>query len=133
MASARANGTAPCGRLPRVKHLSGLANVLRGPAQPHVTRRDYFVRTANLRPRASKNGKPYIGEYHDEMTGEWLITGPKAARSRDYNHSTFCDLVISGLVGIVPRADDTSKSIRWCRRMLGIGSASTACRTTAAS
>ena len=50
------------------------------------------------------NGRPYIGEYHDEITGDWLITGPKAARSRDYNHSTFCDLVISGLVGLVPRA-----------------------------
>jgi hypothetical protein len=53
------------------------------------------------------NGKPYIGEYHDEVTGAWLITGPKAERSRYYNHSTFNDLIISGLVGIVPRADDT--------------------------
>jgi hypothetical protein len=53
-----------------------------------------------------KDGKPYIGEYYDEMTGDWLITGPKEARSRDYNHSTFCDLVIRGLVGIVPRDDD---------------------------
>jgi len=40
------------------------------------------------------------------MTGDWLISGPKAARSRDYNHSTFCELVIRGLVGIVPRDDD---------------------------
>ena len=40
------------------------------------------------------------------MTGNWLITGPKEVRSRDYNHSTFCDLVIRGLVGIVPRDDD---------------------------
>ena len=26
-------------------------------------------------------------------------------RGKDYNHSTFCDLVISGLVGVVPNAD----------------------------
>ena len=56
------------------------------------------------------DGKPYIGEYHDEITGDWLITGPKAARSRDYNHSTFCDLVISGLVGLVPRDEDDRRS-----------------------
>ena len=27
-------------------------------------------------------------------------------RGRDYNHSTYCDLVITGLVGLRPRADD---------------------------
>jgi hypothetical protein len=27
-------------------------------------------------------------------------------RGKDYNHSTFCDLVITGLVGLRPRADD---------------------------
>ena len=53
-----------------------------------------------------QNGKPCIGEYHDEQTGEWLITGPKAERSRHYNHSTFNDLAITGLVGLAPRADD---------------------------
>ena len=29
-------------------------------------------------------------------------------RGKDYNHSTFCDLVISGLVGLRPRADGTA-------------------------
>jgi hypothetical protein len=48
---------------------------------------------------------PYIGEYLDEKTGDWL-KGPNP-RSRFYNHSTFCDLVISGLVGLIPRADRT--------------------------
>ena len=27
-------------------------------------------------------------------------------RGRDYNHSTYCDLIITGLVGLRPRADD---------------------------
>ena len=45
-------------------------------------------------------GKPYIGEYLDETTGYWLMGDRE--RSRYYNHSTFCDLVINGLVGIRP-------------------------------
>jgi hypothetical protein len=47
-------------------------------------------------------GKPYIGEYLDETTGFWLKGDQE--RSRYYNHSTFCDLVISGLVGLRPQA-----------------------------
>lgn len=86
--------------------LNGLANVLRGPAQSFVTRRDYFQQLVTYSRSHQRDGTPYIGEYLDEVTGDWLITGPKAERSRYYNHSTFCDLVISGLVGIVPRDDD---------------------------
>jgi hypothetical protein len=51
-----------------------------------------------------KNGKPYIGEYQDEKNGEWLKGD--SPRSSFYNHSTFCDLVISDLIGIKPRADN---------------------------
>jgi hypothetical protein len=87
--------------------LDGLANLLRGPAQPYVSRRDYFEQLLTYARSHHRNGKPYLGEYLDELTGNWLITGPKAERSRYYNHSTFNDLVIGGLVGIVPRADDT--------------------------
>jgi len=49
-------------------------------------------------------GRPYIGEYLDESTGYWLKGDQE--RSRYYNHSTFNDLVITGLVGLVPLADD---------------------------
>lgn len=86
--------------------LDGLANLLRGPEQPFVTLRDYFEQLLTYVRSQQKDGKPYIGEYLDEMTGDWLITGPKAERSRYYNHSTLNDLVISGLVGIVPREDN---------------------------
>ena len=86
--------------------LGGLANVLRGPPQPYVTRDDFLAQMETYARAHQQNGKPYIGEYHDEQTGEWLITGPKAERSRHYNHSTFNDLIITGLVGLVPRADD---------------------------
>jgi hypothetical protein len=50
-------------------------------------------------------GKPYIGEYLDETTGYWLKGDQK--RSRYYNHSTFNDLIITGLVGLRPRQDET--------------------------
>lgn len=86
--------------------LNGLANLLRGPEQPYVSKRDYFEQLLTYARSQHRNGKPYIGEYLDELTGNWLITGPKAERSRYYNHSTFNDLVIGGLVGIVPRADN---------------------------
>lgn len=47
-----------------------------------------------------KRGIPYLGEYLDEVTGEWL-KGDNP-RSRYYNHSTFNDLVITGLIGLQP-------------------------------
>lgn len=49
-------------------------------------------------------GEVYIGEYQDEKTGEWLKGDHP--RSRFYNHSGFCDLVISDLVGLKPSDDD---------------------------
>nr|WP_202947173.1 glycosyl hydrolase family 65 protein [Pedobacter agri] len=51
-----------------------------------------------------KNGKPYIGEYQDEKTGEWL-KGDNP-RSSFYNHSTFNDLIINDLIGLKPREDN---------------------------
>jgi hypothetical protein len=51
-----------------------------------------------------KNGKPFIGEYQDERNGKWLKG--EHLRSRYYNHSGFCDLIISDLIGLKPRVDD---------------------------
>jgi mannosylglycerate hydrolase MGH1-like protein/glycosyl hydrolase family 65 len=87
--------------------LTGLIKYLHGRNHPYVTKRDFFDAMKIYAASHTLDGKPYIGEYHDEKTGAWLITGPKAARSRDYNHSTFCDLVITGLVGLIPRDDNT--------------------------
>jgi hypothetical protein len=50
-----------------------------------------------------KRGRPYVGEYLDEVTGYWLKG--EEERSRYYNHSTFNDLIITGLIGLRPRAD----------------------------
>jgi hypothetical protein len=51
-----------------------------------------------------KRGVPYLGEYQDEKTGYWL-KGDNP-RSSYYNHSTFCDLIISDLVGLKSRPDN---------------------------
>lgn len=81
-----------------------LANVLRHYDQPHVTRARYLEALRVYTKAHHKNGKLYLGEYHDEVTGEWL-KGDNP-RSEYYNHSTFCDLVIAGLVGVRPRGDE---------------------------
>lgn len=48
-------------------------------------------------------GRPYIGEYLDEKNGAWLMGDRE--RSRYYNHSTFNDLMITGIVGLRPQED----------------------------
>ena len=50
-----------------------------------------------------KRGRPYIGEYLDETTGYWLKGDQE--RSRYYNHSTFIDLMITGIIGLRPAED----------------------------
>jgi hypothetical protein len=85
--------------------LTGMANVLRNRKQSYVSKADYFHALVTYARSHQYGGKPYIGEYLDEKSGQWLK--PDSDRSRYYNHSTFCDLVISGLVGLVPREDNT--------------------------
>jgi hypothetical protein len=85
--------------------LTALANVLRDYSQDVVTARDYFEALLTYARSQHLDGKPYIGEYLDETTGQWLKG--KQERSRYYNHSTFADLVINSLIGLRPRADQT--------------------------
>jgi hypothetical protein len=85
--------------------LDGLANVLRDYPQKVVTPQDYYDAFLTYVTSQQAGGEPYIGEYLDETTGQWI--NGKGGRSRYYNHSTFADLIITGIVGLVPRADDT--------------------------
>ena len=85
--------------------LGALANLLRDYKQSTVSSRDYFDAFLTYVHSQHANGKPYIGEYLDETTGQWI--DGKTGRSRYYNHSTFADLVIGGVVGLCPHADDT--------------------------
>ena len=84
--------------------LDALANFLRDYKQNVVTKNDYFDAFLTYVHSQHADGKPYIGEYLDETTGQWI--NGKDGRSRYYNHSTFADLVITGIVGLVPRADN---------------------------
>ena len=83
--------------------LTALANLLHDYSQHFVTSRDYFDSFLTYTHTEHFDGKPYIGEYLDETTGQWLKG--RQERSRYYNHSTYADLVITGLVGLRPRAD----------------------------
>jgi hypothetical protein len=85
--------------------LVALANVLRDYQQSVVTTRDYFDAFLTYVHSQHAKGRPYLGEYLDEVTGDWI--NGKGGRSRYYNHSTFADLLITGVVGLRPRADST--------------------------
>lgn len=81
--------------------LTGMANVLNEPQQTYVNDSVYFHLLERFVESQYYRGRPYIGEYLDEKTGYWLKGD--AERSRYYNHSTFNDLIITGLVGLRPR------------------------------
>jgi hypothetical protein len=84
--------------------LTGLARVLRDYPQDAITTQDYFDAFMSYVRVHRYDGRPYIGEYLDEKTGAWIM-GPNP-RSRFYHHSTFADLLIEGVIGLRPRADD---------------------------
>lgn len=98
--------------------LTALANVLNDLAKPPLTRQDYFdaLRTYALSHRLKRaDGRvvPWIDENLNPTNGDWIArtllrqrSAQPVERGKDYNHSTFCDLVISGLVGLRPRADN---------------------------
>ena len=65
----------------------------------------FFTEMEKYMQSQHMRGKPYIGEYLDETTGYWLKGDQE--RSRYYNHSTWNDLIITGLCGLRPRADKT--------------------------
>jgi hypothetical protein len=89
--------------------LYALANFLRATESDsrithHASRTNYFSAFLTYARSQHANGKPYIGEYLDEVTGDWI--NGKGGRSRYYNHSTFADLLITGAIGLRPRADN---------------------------
>jgi hypothetical protein len=85
--------------------LTALANLIDDyPPQNFVSPRDWFEAFLTYTYSQHYDGRPYIGEYLDEKTGAWLKGHDP--RSLYYNHSTYADLIITGLVGLRPRADD---------------------------
>lgn len=97
--------------------LRGVADVLNGPAQDSVSRADYFktlmIYTRSQRLRlADGRPIPWVDEDQDPFTGAWLARTLKQrkpgfyGRGDHYNHSSYADLVITGLVGLRPRGDE---------------------------
>lgn len=100
--------------------LTALANFICNYKQDVMCKSDYFnwlKLYANSQYQMNENGikEPYIDENLDPFTGEWLARKIMIDRGFDelnktrgihYNHSSFCDLVLSGLAGIRARDDD---------------------------
>jgi len=80
--------------------LTAMANLLNNYSQNYVDDSLYFRHLELYVESQYHRGRPYIGEYHDEITGYWLKGDQE--RSRYYNHSTFNDMIITGLVGLRP-------------------------------
>lgn len=90
--------------------LTGLANLLdHYPVSSDtgvVTRKDYtdlLVQYAQLHYNPDRGGVLDLEEDYDADTGRPIVG---LARSPHYFHSGFIDLILSGFVGIRPRADD---------------------------
>jgi len=106
--------------------LTAMANLLNNYRQDVVDRGDYFdllkiyTKAQHLK-RADGRVVPWIDENLNPINGDWISrtrlktwkngTWDPAAggeeRGKDYNHSTYCDLIISGLIGLRPRDDET--------------------------
>lgn len=85
--------------------LTAMANYINRNDNPIVGDSLYFAEMQKYVESQSHRGRPYIGEYLDEVTGNWLKGDQE--RSRYYNHSTFCDMIITGICGLRPRPDNT--------------------------
>ena len=107
--------------------LTAMANVLHNYPQDAITKADYldilriYARSQQLK-LDDGTVVPWIDENLNPLTGDWLCRtmllaeekrrkeeGKPAGlveRGKDYNHSSYCDLVITGLVGLRPRGDN---------------------------
>jgi hypothetical protein len=98
--------------------LIAMANVLDDYRQSFVTKGDYlsllgtYTRAQHLKG-ADGAEVPWIDEDLNPYTGQWIArtlllqrNEKPAQRGKDYNHSKYADLIITGLVGLRPRADD---------------------------
>ena len=94
--------------------LTALSNLLNNYQQAYVTKTDFMhlLTTYSQTQRIQLPGGrvvPWIDESLDPFTGDWFTrrhlivrNAPDKNRGEHYNHSTFNDLVISGLIGIRP-------------------------------
>ena len=96
--------------------LLALAHLLHGPPQPYIGKKQYyrlFTDYVRGQHRTLADGKriDWIDEDLNADTGEWIARAkliakrsPQVGRGNYYNHSEFADLLITGLIGLRPRA-----------------------------
>ncbi len=84
--------------------LVGMANLLNNYEQSFVNRHDYFCLLKDYTLCQYKETKPYTAECFEPDAGYWYTD--RGEKSRNYNHSTYCDLIITGLAGLRPREDN---------------------------
>ncbi|MBA4257763.1 MAG: hypothetical protein C0446_01270 [Chitinophaga sp.] len=86
--------------------LKGMANLLRNYQQSHVTKNDYIKLLDNFANTHLKDGVPFIGEANHPETGSWS-GHDYVGHSEHYFHSSYIDLVITGLMGLQPKDSDS--------------------------
>lgn len=85
--------------------LKALANILQDYDQRAITKADYQQLLGIYTRSHRQQGKPYLAEALHPETGSF--EGHDGYNhSEHYFHSGYCDLIITGLVGLKPRADD---------------------------
>ena len=106
--------------------LTALSNLLNDYQQDVISRKDYFETLkiyAKSHHRKLDDGTvvSWIDENLNPTNGDWISrtrlktwkngtwdpSHGGVERGKDYNHSTFCDLVITGLIGLRPRVDES--------------------------
>ena len=83
--------------------LGGMANLLNDYPQTVVRVDDYVRLLKQYAHQHFLNGQPDLQEDYNPDTGKVIVGLP---RSHHYNHSGFDDLIITGLAGLRPRADN---------------------------
>ncbi|MBX6386899.1 MAG: discoidin domain-containing protein, partial [Microbispora sp.] len=83
--------------------LTAMANLLDDYDQNVVTAADYYRLLRGYALTQYKDGRPYVAEAHHPDEPRWIYDS--RGHSEHYNHSTFNDLVIGGLIGLRPQPD----------------------------
>lgn len=91
--------------------LTAMSNLLHEHKSKYITPKDFcdglkkYAASQFIEMDGQK--RPWIDEVQNPFTGDWIsrtmlhdMGAPDWERGKDYNHSTFCDLIISGLVGL---------------------------------
>ena len=105
--------------------LTAMANVLNNYPQDVITPRDYYhllaiytmshqfeTEDGRIVPWIDEDLNPYTGDWISRTrlktwkNGTWASGKGGKERGKDYNHSTYNDLIITGLVGLKPRMDE---------------------------